>query len=238
MDKKDKQNNLTKIFANISIHLEPNLLKQEYQDKISHAVNKKQLNKYLSLLSEVNNNYQKVLKYELYFTEFYPNSEKIFDAEALEHHIHAYFEDIDILKNQVTRFIGSLKNDLKIITINKNEIDNALKHFVEQIEKIFKNASEQRNSHHHERRFIDNNLVDSSFYKMILSDANLLRDQIRQEKLDEAKIKEIEFFEKAKKSWILLAQNNNIQISGFINEIFDRIKDFIYKLLNINEIKI
>ncbi len=115
--------------------------------------------------------YKKLVKYKLYFAEFYPETEKITKTEALEHHIHAYLEDLDILKNKVKHFLGALKNDLKKIAINKNEIDRALKHLVGQVENIFNNVSRYRHRHSHHHRgmkFTDGNIVDSELAHIIL----------------------------------------------------------------------
>jgi len=234
-----KMNNLDQILSDITVHLHPEYLKLDYKDKIdTKNLDKKKLEEYYQLLTSVNFIFKKITKYELYFSEFYPVTDKIRKAEALEHHIHAYLEDLDILKNKVCHFLGMLKNDLKRIAINKDEIDDALKQFIIKVLGVFNNVSKNRNPHHHKgMKFLDSNLVDSDLAHTMLQDNNPLRDRFKPEFLEELKQREAESFAKAKSIWIALAQKNNEQISGFIDETFRRNKDFIYKFLKIKPIK-
>jgi hypothetical protein len=221
-------NSLDQILSDITIYLHPKYLKLDYKDKIdTKNLDKKKLEEYYQLLTSVNFIFKKIMKYELYFSEFYPAIDKIRKTEALEHHIHAYLEDLDILKNKVCHFLGKLKNDLKRVAINKDEIDDALKQFIEKVLGVFNNVSKHRNPHHHKgMKFLDGNLVDSDLAHTMLQDNNPLRDQFKPEFLEKLKRKEAESFEKARSNWVALAQKNNEQISGFINETFKRNKEF------------
>jgi len=234
-----KINNLDQILSDIIIHIHPNYLKGDYKNKINvQSLDKKKLNEYYRLLTSISFVYKKIMKYELYFAEFYPETKRITKTEAIEHHIHAYLEDLDILKNKVKHFLETLKNDLKMVAINKSEIDKALKHFVGQVINVFDKVSKHRNPHHHRgMKFFDANLVDSDLAHTMLQDNNPLRDSFKPEFLIELRKREVESFEKARTNWVTLAKKNNVQISGFIREVFERNKEFIYDFLNIRSVK-
>ena len=59
---------------------------------------------------------------------------------------------------------------------------------------------------------------------------------VHPEFLEELKKQEVESFEKAKAKWIIKAQENNIQMTGFINEVFKINKEYIYTFLNIKSL--
>lgn len=234
-----EKNNLDWILLDIMIHIHPKYLKEGHpKDKIStQNFDKKKLNEYLQLLTSLDFAYKKVMRYELYFSKFYPETNEINKFEALEHHMHAYLEDIDILKNKIILFFGTLKNDLKKIATNKKEINEAFTVHIKNMQEVFKNASDNRNPHHHKgMKFIDGNLIDSSMAHTMLQRNNPLRDSFKPEFLEELKKQEVESFEKAKMEWITIAQNNNIQMTGFINEAFEINKEYIYTFLNIKPI--
>lgn len=233
-----KINNFDQILGDIVVYLRPELLKWEYKDKINtENVNKKKLVEYWRLLTHVNQFYKKIKKYELYFSEFYPETDKITKFEALEHHIHAYLEDLTILKNKIIVFLHVLKKDLKKIAINKKEIDEALAQFTGKVQEVFKNVAANRDPHHHHgMKFIDGELVDAEMAHTMLQRNSPLRDQLKPEALEEFKKQKTESFKKAKANWVGRAQNNDSQISGFIDEVFKRNKEFIYKILKIKSI--
>lgn len=234
-----KKNNLDWILLDIMIHIHPEYLKEGHpKNKINiQNLDRKKLNEYLQLLTSLDFAYKKIMRYELYFLKFYPETDEIKKCEALEHHIHAYLEDIDILKNKTKTFFGILKNDLKKIAINRKEIDEAFIIHIKNIQEVFKNASDNRNPHHHSgMKFIDGNLIDSRMAHAMLQKNNPLRNSLKPEFLEELKKQEVESFEKAKMEWIAIAQNNNIQMTGFINEVFKINKEYIYTFLNIKSL--
>jgi hypothetical protein len=172
-----------------------------------------------------------VYKYELYFAEFYPETDRIRKSEALEHHIHAYLEDLDILRNKVCYFLGLLKNDLKRIAISRDEINAVLEQF---IRKVFDNVSKNRNPHHHEEtRFLDNDLVTSDAMHLILQDNNPFKKQLQPGFLAILRQKEADSFEKARLNWIALAKKNSEQVVGFVDEVFNNSRNFLYDLLGL-----
>ncbi len=73
-----KTNNFDKIVFDIAIYLDPVLLKDEYKKNFTDNFNtadsdRNELNKYLQICMIINRFYKKILRYELYFSEFYPN---------------------------------------------------------------------------------------------------------------------------------------------------------------------
>jgi len=235
-EEKIEQNELDKIISAILVHRNPNMLVWDYKDKINtDNHNNKKLDEYNILLSSVNYFFKKILKYEIYFADFYPNTKVITKAEALEYHIYAYLQYMVILKNKLTTFFGVLKNDLKKIASNKQEIDLALKFIIGKIEETFNDVKKHRNPHHHKGyRFLNGDLVDSDMWNTMLKDDFPLKDRVN---VKFVKQKEIESFEKAKSDYIELSRKNNEQITDLINTVVERNKDFIYKVLNIKSIK-
>lgn len=231
-----KINILDKILVDIVAYSNPDILLEPWKSKIDTAnINKKRLKKYFLFLISIKNTYDKIMRYSLYFSEFYPESEKIKKSEALYHHIHAYLEDLDILKDKTVHFLETLKNDLKQTAVNKKEINSTLKTFVLAVRRVFQNVSDNRNPHHHRgMRFIDGNLVDAETMNIFIQDNFSLKEMVN---VEIAKRRAVESFEKAKKHWVTLARKNETQISGLINEVFKRNKKFIYTVLKIKPIE-
>lgn len=230
---------LEKILAETAFYTNPDLLMEKAKEGIDFdSIDKKLLQRYKDLLTNIKWAHEKVLRYPLYFREFYPASGEIPDHEALEHHIHSYIEDMNILRNKICHFLGSLKNDLKKVAANKDEIDSALKFLDGQVRDVFQNVSDTRNPHNHAgNRFKDADLVDVELAQMSLDDDFPLKSQFKSEFLEELKKTEVESFEKAKVKWIERAEKNNEQTSGLVEDVMDRNIDFIYKLLNIKPLE-
>jgi len=226
------------IILDLLAHINPKFfILEEKNINQTQNTDKKNLNKYNKLFTGISHAYKKVLRYEFFFNEFYPNTKKISNQEALEHHIHAYLEDLDIFRNKIINFIGNLKNDFKKIAINKKEIDSVFRSLIENIKKIFENVSENRNPHHHhDLKFIDGDLIDSETAFTMVKQREIVREYIKPELWKIIEQRSVESFEKAKKKWIIRARNNSSQITIFINEFFDNMKPHIYNLLSIKQI--
>lgn len=226
------QNNLEKLLCDVVVHLSPELLKWEFKDKIdTKGIDKSKLNEYHQLLSNIDHFFKRIIKYELYFAEFYPETDKISKTEALEYHIYSYLEDMDILRNKITAFLGVLKNDLKKITINKKEIDGALTGFIEKVEGTFDSVKKHRHPHHHKGfRFLNSDIIDAQMCAIMLKDDFPLKERVNTEVV---KKRENERFDKAKNDYIALSRKNNEQITGLINTIFERNREFVYTVLKI-----
>jgi len=236
-------NIIDEILVDLGVFIESNYFVDEYAEKVKkynteYSIDKKLLEKYRLAITSINYAYKKTLKYELYFSYFYPDASNISHIDALEHHIHSYLEDLDILKNKVKHFLESFKNDRKKMSSNKKEVDMEFKDLVQKIVDVFKNMSDYRNPHHHVgMKFLDSDLVDAGLSAFALSDDFPLKNDLRPEFREELEKKKIESFEKAKSKWIKISNNNNIQITGFIDEIFNNYKPLIYDMLGIKPIK-
>lgn len=229
------QTNLDKVLNDILVHLHPDYLIPSYSDQVDvTSINKKKLNKYSQLLADINYFYKRVLRYETYFTSFYPESDEIEKAEALEYHIYSYMESLDILRNKIVAFLGVLKNDLKEIALNKQEVNQALKRLIANVEKAFDKVKEKRHPHHHTgHRFINGDIIDAMICSTMLKPDFLLRDTVNSAELKKRKE---ESLEKAQKDYINLSIKNNKQITGLVNTVFEKKEDFIYKILGIRHI--
>jgi len=233
--KEHERTNLDNVLNDILIYLHPDWLIPSYVDKVDNTgVDKKKLEKYFQILTNINYFYKKVLRYETYFTYFYPESKEIDSAEALEYHIYSYLETFDILRNKIVAFLGTLKNDLKVIAQNKQEIDQALKQFIAKIEETFNGVKDQRHPHHHTGyRFLNNDIVDATAYLMMLKDDFPMKDMINTQELEKRTEKSLE---KAKQDYIDLSVKNSEQVTGLINTVFEKNSNFIYTILNIKHL--
>lgn len=106
------------------------------------------------------------------------------------------------------------------------------------MENVFNNVSKYRRLHHHNgMQFLDGTLVYSEGLHMILQKENPLRKLLKVEAAKKLQKKEKDSFTKAKNHWIAQSRKNNIQITGFIDEVLKKNEKFIYQLLNIRPIK-
>lgn len=244
MEKLKDINNLEEIRRDIAMYQIPEYLNEELKKALNiDTVDKKRLEDYNNDLSSIWYAYQKVLKYPLFFKEFYPNSKNITNFEALEHHVHAYLEDMTILKNKITLFLGKFRNELVKIAKNKKEVKEFLNAGIAKTEETFDKVSKSRNPHHHKgSRFIDANILkaQNSCSAISIVEEGVSRGWIKSDKKDEIeeKIRKdgIEAFEKAQNNWIKVSTKNNEQISGFINSIFKTIRPNLNQFLNIKPI--
>lgn len=227
--------NLDKVLNDILVYMNPELLLPSYKDQVdTTGVDKKKLEKYFHLLTNINYFYKKVLRYETYFTYFYPEPDVIEKAEALEYHIYSYMESFDILRNKIVAFLGLLKNDLKEIASNKQEIVQALKQFIDKVENTFNGVKEHRHPHHHTGyRFVNGDIVDATAYSMMLKVDLPLRNMVNIPEIEKRKEKSLE---KAQQDYINLSIKNNEQITGLINTVFEKNAKFIYMVLNIKHL--
>ncbi|MDD4737710.1 MAG: hypothetical protein PHF54_00405 [Candidatus Pacebacteria bacterium] len=237
-------NTLEEIRRDIIIYQAPEYLDKEFLKELNiNSIDKKKLKDYGDDLSSIWDAYQKVLKYPLFFKEFYPNSKKITDFEALEHHIHAYLEDMIILKNKMILFLGKFRNGLVKVAKNKKEVKEFLNAGITKTEKTFDKVSKSRNPHHHKgSKFIDVNVLkaQNSYGAISIIEEGFSKGWIRPDKKEEIKEKikknGTDAFEKARDNWIEVSIKNNEQISGFINAMFKVIRPNLNQFLNIKPI--
>jgi hypothetical protein len=244
-NKVEARHPIDEILADIGIYQNPAILLEQYQKPIAEQqANQDELGKYYALLSNIRYAWQKSTKYEQYFEHFYPVGEKIGNIEALNHHIHSYLEDMDIFKEKIDVFLGSLKNDIKKVVTDKKAIEEFFKAGTDKNFEVFEGISQHRNPHHHGgMRFIDGDLLKAEnaqnernmFQKPPL--LAMLKTERVEEFFAQLKKKENESFELAKARWIKTAKNNTIQNTPYLAELMNIIKPNLYQFLNIRPIQ-
>jgi len=206
--------------------------------------NQQALKKYSQLLFNIRYAWQKTIKYKAYFSDFYPPEEKIEKVEALNHHIHAYLQDMDTFKNKIETFLNSLKKDLMAMASNKKEIKEMFEKLSSSITSAFGGVADARNPHtHHGMRFIDGDLLKAEnamgAIQAIQSEAFspfINKEMVPKFLEDRLKEKE-ENFELAKERWLKNATKNNEQTAGLLNAILKAAEDPLYQFLDITPTK-
>lgn len=224
------------LLFDIAAHVNPKLLKDSDQFIApANTFDFKKLEEYRGLVSSVDFASKKTAKYGLYFSEFYPVSDKIPPYEALEHHVHSYLEDLDILENKLVTFLTTLKNDLKRVhPDDKPQITTEFEAIVKKISRAFNSVSEFRNPHHHKgSRYMDSDLLDSQFAATMLGWSHTFNDLITDDGKEYFKKQEVESFEKAKKIRIKQAEENSEKITKLLNWLFNSLDRTIYEFLGI-----
>lgn len=225
------------ILMELLIFLHPDYFIPRFQieKNIGEKFNKKKLNEYHMIITGINWFIKKTSKYGIYFNNFYPDSNKISKHEALEHHIHAYLEDLETLRNKLINFVNTIKNDSIKIFQNKDEIKTYNKSIKNTINKAFSNVSENRNPHRHGvYRFVDKYVADGEMASTILSENfTILKHRLTQYGLEKLQQQEKESFEKGKKYWSQNANEYFIQVQGLTNEIIKNYKNMLFKIIDI-----
>ncbi len=236
---------IDEILGDFGVYLYPDILRDELKNSLDVSkLNKKNLEKYNNLLISVNYAWQKILRYEVYFQEFYSNSKKIYKTEELNHHIHAYLQDMDTLKNKIENLFFELKKDIKKIAINKDDIEGFFQAGVDKTKEVFNGVVEHRIQHVHRNfQFMDGDLMKAENAQRVIDMLNnpAMTSVINQEykpvaiaKLEKDKIGS---FDVAKARWVKTAKNNNEQTSGFLASILGVIKPSLYQFLEIKPTK-
>lgn len=240
-----KQHLMDEMMGDLALYQHPNLLKKEYLPFIDiSTANIDGIKKYMSIFSNTRYAWQKTLKYEHYFENFYPPIEKVEKIEALNHHIHAYLQDMTILRNKIGVLLGEMKNDLKRIAPNKDDINAFFKAGVEKTNDVFAGVSKLRDEHHHKgMRFVDGDLLKAEnahgFLGMLSNPIldSMLNQEYKPEIIERFTKEKEESFEVAKKRWIETARKNNEQTTGYLESTLKVIRPSLYQFLNIRSIQ-
>lgn len=218
----------------IQAHLQPEIMTTKPDVE---GLDKKLLERYGTLIHVLNQAFKKVQRYELIFTEFYPNTPNITVHEALEHHIHAYLADISILRNAINRLLGSLKNDVLKIASNKDEMSEFFKQCLKVTHKRFNEATEHRDAHAHaETRFLDPDLTRSSGLQMLTKEGTPMRDMIKPEAIEGLVKDAEESLQRSKERWQDMAKRNAEGLAKMMDALFISMEHPIYKCLKIKPI--
>jgi hypothetical protein len=241
----EKQNGINQLMADFAVYLNPDLMKAEYSEAIRAVkFNKEKMEEYLQLLADIHYAWQKVLKYEVFFTDFYPESDSIEKFEALNHHIHAYLQDMTILKNKIEVFLNTLKNDIRKTADNKGNVDAFFKAGTDKNREIFDNISKHRDPHHHKgMRFFDGDLLKAeNAYRAKEAFQNpafdeMLNPEHKPELMQKFEDEQREGFEAAKTRWVGIAETNATQTSGYLDELMKAIRPPMYDFLGIKPVQ-
>lgn len=234
-----KINEIDKILGELSAYLNPDFFLPPFSDviKTGPLFNKKRANSYWESITSINWFLKKLGKYEIYFLEFYSDTISIPKHEALEHHIHAYLEDLSTVKNKLTKYVNMMKNDLKKVVTNKKEVTSALKWLSGQIHKCMKKTSDLRDFHRHQGyRFVDKSVVDAEMASTLLDSKFGMKDLLTPYGVEKLTKQKSSSFEEGKNYWSKNAASNYIQVSGLVNKVMAETKDFLYSLLDIKPI--
>lgn len=238
---KEKVHVIDEIIKDLFLYLEPKLLKDEYSGFLDiNSADIDGIKKYRDILMDVRYAWQKTQKYAQYFEEFYPPESKIEKFEVLNHHIHAYLQDMTTLKNKIEVLLGKMKNDIRKVASNKSEIDTFFRVGVKKTKDIFKEISKHRDTHHHQgMRFCDNDLLkaENAYGASKLFSDPTINSVINQKYipvlLEKFEKEKEESFEVGKKRWIRVARRNNKQVSDYLNILLEGIRPNLNQLLNI-----
>lgn len=229
--------NLTLISGILGAYKDPKLFTDDFKVKLKKGENfdEKKIEKYHQLLLNIGWFLKKVSRYQVYFEKFYSTSEEIPDFEELEHHVHAYLEDISTVKNKIFAYIGALKNDINQIASNKKEAKEALEFITKQVYKTFESLLILRGDHRHNGyRFVDNNLVSAENAYMMLGEKSPFKGMLNDYAIEKFTNERRDSFNKAKSFWIENAMNNYPQVLGISNEVINKTKSLLFLLLDID----
>ena len=236
---------LDEIMADLWIYQDPKILKEEYVRLFDiSTVNSSAIKKYINGFLNLRYAWQKTLCYKKYFEEFYTTDERIDKVEALNHHIHAYLEDMTTLKNKIEVLFGQMKNDIRKIASNKKDIEEFFSAGVKKTKEVFAQVSMHRDEHRHRgMRFFDGDLLRAEnaqgFLVMIsnpLFDAMLNQEYKPQLVTKFTKEKE-DLFETAKKRWVEMAKKNDVQTRGYLEALLKGVRSPLYQFLNIRSVQ-
>ncbi|RJO61208.1 hypothetical protein C4544_03495 [candidate division WS5 bacterium] len=236
---------IDEMFADFGFYKDPKMLKVEFWGLIdTKSANAAGIEKYLELLSYIQYAWQKVLKYEKYFAVFYTSDQSIENFEALYHHIHAYLQDMDTLKNKIEVFFGALKNDLKKSASNKEDVIAFIDAGIKKTYEVFDGILKYRHPHVHSgMRFMDGDLLKAETAHFAIEmfsnptfDA-LLNQEYKPELIAKFEKEKKESFEVARARWVGMAHNNNEQTSGYLDSLLEAVRPSLYQFLNIKSVK-
>lgn len=230
-------NKLDRLLLDIIIHKDPSFIKDGLLivEKLDQKTIEK-LDRYFELISSLKWIFKKILKYEIYFNDFYFDSQNIPFYEQLEYHIHSYIQDLIILKNKIEVLLNSLQNDITKIYPNEPRIKKDFNSLKESLNNSFNEVKKHRDPHQHKwNRFIDSDISYIEWLSTILtndfsSQQLTLNTEFIQKNINER-------FIDAKNKRIKQTKENNDWIFIFIEKLFTILEPNIYKLLSIKSMK-
>ena len=244
MINKIKNNTLDEVLSDLSVYSYPEIFEEKYIEKTSKNINIRILKKYSLLLYAVNSSWQKTLQYKFIFDEFYYESNNLNKFSQLEHHIHAYLQDMDTFKNKMEILFDNLKKDTKDKVVNQKDVLEFFTKGKEKIKEVFAKISKYRVPHVHQgQRFADGDILKAENTQRILDLFELknvlekLNSNILPEKKVEMLKDQEDYFNKAKIRWVNIAINNDEQTTNFLEFMIKSIKPILYKVFDIVPLK-
>lgn len=234
-----KKSQIDILIFNLLIYLHPDFFLPPYNLEIKKGKNfdVKLVTKYWQILTTIDWFVKKISRYEIFFMEFYPTNEKITQFEALEHHIHAYLEDMETVKNKLTFFVDNLKKDLIKISTNKKEINEGFALLRGNIFQVFSSSYLRVEHRHGKTRFADHYVVDGQVAQTILEMPDI-KNRLTETGLEKVNNKLESSIIEGKKWWAKNAADNYQQIKGLVNEVMKRNSSFLYEVLEIKPISL
>lgn len=244
-DFENKNYVIDEILGDFGFYKDPQLLKEEFQKMIDpKATNITGTEKYTGLLSNINYAWRKTLKYGHYFEKFYTADNSVENFEALNHHIHAYLQDMDTLKNKIKLLLDNLKKDVGNIASNREDVVAFVEAGVAKNYEVFDGILKYRIQHvHNGSRFIDGDLLKAEIahFSIKAFDTPAFNSFINPERKPELMAKfeqnKKESFDVAKQRWVKNAQNNAVQTTGWVDSLLKIIRPNLYQFLNIKSVK-
>ena len=87
---------IDEIMADLYVYQEPEMINEKDSHLIDNSrANMGDLKRYVQMLSNIDHAWKKTQRYGQYFAYFYPDNDSVERVEALNHHIHAYLQDMD-----------------------------------------------------------------------------------------------------------------------------------------------
>lgn len=220
--------------AELYAYLNPEIFSGEID---TENIDKKKIRRYSETIHILNEAFAKVKKYENYFENFYPSSDKITNSEALQHHIHSYLEDLYLLSEAIKKLIGDLKNDLQKVAQNKVEVLESLDKCKSNMSPMFARARSERKTHRHALgRSLDFNLVKSSSLQNLIANNSPFLEYLKEGAKEYLEKEANKSFTESKEEWCNLSRENTSLISEQMERLFLSMEQLLYQFLGIEPI--
>lgn len=184
--------------------------------------------KYLNLIMEIFDVFDRLCRYEKYFHDFLPSKKSnISVSEAIEYHLRNYVQEFYILRERIQKICNYLIIDLKNYKIiNKEDIVNHLEGLKMNVDTNFKKINDElRRGHVHDKSITDNDLVKGKFLHKLIS------GEIRMPSGEQLDVPQLELAlqattEKSKIKYYSQATNNSVGLKKakqFFSAVFGTI---------------
>lgn len=225
-----------KLRFNFTIILYPDILLEPIHIEKGDNFNLKKVKDYNLKLYNIASFLDKISKYPIYFKCFFPQDEKISKFEALEHHIHAYIQDLYAFKEKIKTFINLQKKDLKKIHVNPDLIDKNYSDFAQAIEEIFDHIKDIRDPHvHYGSSFLDENIVEGRGLEALIQNSEL-KKYLTEYAKNELPQRIEKNFTISQNNWIEISSQHVINSIDLLDLIISETKQNLFTLLDFKEI--